>query len=193
MYFDDFWCRFICLWVTIATFLIQIVSDFLPGKHPLNYFVCTGKNPIMDTNKETRNTRNVAIFIGCGTVIVVHIFVHVRIKLFKKNQVEPIANFQGLVKVNKKPMTDYFVVVAYILFIVLHILLLVKIQTLDMTKMDVFPNYIYLYYLHLWLLPNFGLMLTSIYFIRNLQLRESFIRECRGFFTGRQIINCTSE
>lgn len=179
-YFDDFWCRFICIWVTLSTFLIQYALDFIPGKHPLNYFVCTGKNPDLDASKETKIIRNHSMLIGCVSLIIIHLIVNIRIAIYQRKAAKPAAKAWGRV-VDRKPLTDYLVVVSYITFLVLHILLLLKVQSLDMIKMDVYPNYIYLYYLHLWLLPNFSLTLISIYFIRNRQLRDMFIRELRGF------------
>jgi hypothetical protein len=48
-----------------------------------------------------------------------------------------------------------------------------------MLKMHVFPNYLFIYYLHLWLLPNFSLMLIALYFWRNHSLRVMVSREVK--------------
>jgi len=177
IYLDDFWSRFICLWVTLVSIFIQSVLEYLPGKHPLNYFVCTGKNPALDTNQEANIIRNYSMVAGCIMVTFVYIFVYFKILLFQRKDVQPLAH---ICSPDMKPMTDYLIVVSFILFTILHLILLFKIQSLDMTKMDVYPNYIYLYYLHLWLLPNFSIMLTLLYFARNHQLRETLMREMRS-------------
>jgi hypothetical protein len=184
IYLDDFWYRFICLWVTLVSIFIQSVLDYLPGKHPLNYFVCTGKNPTFDTNPEAYIIRNYSMVAGCIMVTIVYIFVYFKILLFQRKEVQPPTNIRGP---DMKPMTDYLIVVSFILFSILHLLLLFKIQSLDMTKMDVFPNYIYLYYLHLWFLPNLSIMLTLLYFARNRQMRETLRRELQSI-----IYNITS-
>jgi len=181
IYLDDFWSRFICLWVTIVSIFIQSVLEYLPGKHPLNYFVCTGKNPALDTNQETNIIRNYSMVAGCIMVTLVYIFVYCKILLFQRKDVQPLAH---ICSPDMKPMTDYLIVVSFILFTILHLILLFKIQSLDMTKMDVYPNYIYLYYLHLWLLPNFSIMLTLLYFARNHQLRETLTRETRSIISN---------
>jgi heme/copper-type cytochrome/quinol oxidase subunit 2 len=177
-YYDDFWSRFICMWVTLGTIVIQSALDFLPGKHPVNYYICTGRNPALDTNKETKIIRNYSIVVGCVVVIIVYIFVQIKIKLYEKKETQVATT---VAVQDKKPLTDYLIVVSYIVFVILHVILLLKIQTLDSTKMDVFPNYMYMYYLQFWLLPNFTLMLTSLYLARSHQLREMLFREIRGF------------
>jgi hypothetical protein len=184
IYMDDFWSRFICLWVTLVVIFIQFVLDYLPGKHPLNYFVCTGKNPALDTNQETKIMRNYSMVAGCIMVIIVSISVYIKILLFQRKEVQHPAS---IYRPEMKPMTDYLIVVTYILFCILHLILLFKIQSLDMTKMDVYPNYIYLYYLHLWFLPNLSIMLTLLYFARNRQMRETLRRELQSI-----IYNITS-
>jgi hypothetical protein len=173
-YYDDFWSRFICMWVTLGTVLIQSALDFLPGKHPVNYYVCTGKNPALDTNKETKTIRNYSIMVGCLVVIIVYIFVQIKIKLYEKNLVTATVGVQ-----DKKPLTDYLIVVSYIIYAIVHVILLFKIQELDNTKMGVFPNYLYLYYNQFGSIPNFSIMLTSLYFARNHQLRKTLVREIR--------------
>jgi len=192
-YYDDFWSRLICLLVTFASICIQLVLDFLPGKHPVNYFVCTGKNPALDTNMEKNIIRNHSMFGGCFMVIIIYVFVQIRILLFKRTANEGNKIFGNACSPDLKPMTDYLVIVSYIIFLILHMILLLKIQSLDMTKMDVYPNYIFLYYLHLWLIPNFSLMLTSVYFARNRHLREMLLKEIRGFltqvFSSKQLYN----
>jgi hypothetical protein len=180
IYLDDLWYRFICLWVTLVCIFIQSVLDYLPGKHPLNYFVCTGKNPALHQNQETKIIRNYSMVAVCVMVTIVYIFVYFKILLFKRKEVQPPTNIRGPMK----PMTDYLIIVSFIVFNVLHLILLFKIQSLDMTKMDVYPNYIFLYYLHLWYLPNLSIMLISLYFGRNCQMRETLHRELQSIISN---------
>jgi hypothetical protein len=184
IYLDDFWYTFICLWVTLVCIFIQSVLDYLPGKHPLNYFVCTGKNPALHQNQETKIIRNHSMVAGCILVTIIYIFVHFKILLFQKKEAQPLTNIR---RSDTKPMTDYLILISFILFSILNLILLFKIQSLDMTKMDVYPNYIYLYCLHLWFLPNLSIMLALLYFARNHQMRETFCRELQSI-----IFNITS-
>ncbi len=105
-------------------------------------------------------------------MIIVYIFAHIKIKLYEKNQVAATVGVQ-----DKKPLTDYLIVVSYIIYAIVHVILLFKIQELDNTKMGVFPNYLYLYYHQFGSIPNFSIMLTSLYFARNHQLRKTLVRE----------------
>jgi hypothetical protein len=176
-YYEDFWSRFICLWVTLAATLSQSTVDLLPGKPPINYVVCTGKNPALDTNKETKVIRNYVMISGCLLVSIVYIFVQIKIKLYELKRKPVASNVGGQ---EKKPLTDFLIIVIYIIFITLHVILVLNSQTLVNTKLDVFPNYIYLYYIQLCFSPNFNIMLTALYFARNRQLRDTLVREILG-------------
>jgi hypothetical protein len=180
-YYEDFWSRFICLWVTLAATLIQSTVDILPGKHPMNYVVCTGKNPALDTNKETKVIRNYVMISGCLLVSIVYIFVQIKIKLYELKRKPVASNVGGQ---EKKPLTDFLIVVIYIIFITLHVILVLNSQTLVNAKLDVFPNYLYLYYIQLCFSPNFNIMLTALYFARNRQLRDSLFREIQGHWAN---------
>ena len=59
--------------------------------------------------------------------------------------------------------------------------------------MDVYPNYLYLYYIHMWLAPNFSLMISFLYFGRNRPMREMVFREFRYLLTGHIDVNDASQ
>jgi presenilin-like A22 family membrane protease len=120
------------------------------------------------------------MFAGCLMTIAVYVFVFVRIKAYeRRTNSAALATALPKTAKDKTPLTDYIVVVSYILFICLHLVLVIKINSLDMLKMHVFPNYLFIYYLHLWLLPNFSLMLIALYFWRNHSLRVMVSREVK--------------
>ena len=43
--YDDFWCFFVNILITILATLSQIVFFCLPGKNPYFYYMCTGEDP----------------------------------------------------------------------------------------------------------------------------------------------------
>jgi hypothetical protein len=42
---DDFWYRFVCLWVVGFSLILQFVNTSMPGQKPLGYNVCCGQFP----------------------------------------------------------------------------------------------------------------------------------------------------
>ena len=191
VYMDDFWCRFICLFVVISSILIQFIYDFLPGKYTINYFICTGINPALDKNVETAIIRNYSMFGACILLLIVSVFVHFRVSLFKQKMKSSDHLMPQVYE--KKTLTGGLIQLANGLFLIFHFILLLKVQSLDMTKMDVYPNYLYLYYIHMWLAPNFSLMISFLYFGRNRPMREMVFREFRYLLTGHIDVNDASQ
>jgi hypothetical protein len=42
---DDFWYRFVCIWVVGFSLILQFVNASMPGQKPLGYNVCCGQFP----------------------------------------------------------------------------------------------------------------------------------------------------
>ena len=40
---DDFWSRFATIWIVIFSFVTQLVSDMIPSKNTLYFYIWTGK------------------------------------------------------------------------------------------------------------------------------------------------------
>lgn len=183
-YFDDLWSFLICTWVTLSSLIIQFVLDFVPGKLSLNYFICTGKEPALFDNEGTKMIRNLSIFCTSLVLILIYVVVSIKIAIFK-NQNNMHEAHVTVSNFSKKPLADYLVVVTYILFTIVNVFLLLKIQSINMNESHIFPNNVLLYYLHLGLLPVFSLFFISIYFIRNRNIRDAFYRQMKLLFFER--------
>ena len=188
VFLDDFWCRAICLWAFLISSLIQFVLDFLPGKYQLNYFICTGKNPEFDANKELKVLRHYSLLGGCILALAVSIFVRIRVSYYKK-KVNSQADHLVINSFDKKLLTGDLIPITLGILSIFQLMLVYKMQTLDMTKMDVYPNYLYIYYHHFWLLPNFSLILTILYYARNQPLREMVVRELKNMLSRYSYFN----
>ena len=181
-YNDDLFCFFICIWATLSSILIQFVLDFLPGKSPVNRHICTGKNSDLDSNKDMTIIRNYSIFFCSLMMILMYAFVNIRIAIFKRDPtINPLS--VTIQKIKDKPLSDYVVLAIIILITLINGSIVLKTQTVNMKESHIFPNYIYLHYQNLWLLPTFSMVFISIYFIRNRPIRESFQREVQRLLT----------
>ena len=188
-YNDDLFCCYICIWVTFSSILIQFVMDFLPGKLPLNWHICAGKNPDLDENKDLKIIRNNVIIIFHFVLIFVYAFVNIRVAIFKRNNVTRSPLSMAVQNIKQKPFADYLVIASMIFVTSIDLSVVVKVQTIDMKESHIFPNYIYLYYQHLWLFLVFWIVYLFAYFIRNKLIRDSFFREVKSLLSRSWILN----
>ena len=165
-YNDDLFCFFICIWATLSSILIQFVLDFLPGKLPLSHHICTGKNPDLDVNKNMKVIRNYLMICGSLSIIFVYAFVNIRIAIFKRDRTIPPLSM-ALQNLKQKPLADSIVIACISVVALLNLSVVIKLQTIDMKESHIFPNYLYLYYQHLWLAHMFSISFICAYFVRN--------------------------
>lgn len=162
----------------LSSLIVQFVLDFIPGKVALNYFICTGKDPALSKQEDQKMLRNLSIFYSSLLLIIVYVFVNGKIAIFKKKSEMRKVSFL-VINFNKKPLADYLVVVTYISFTIVNVLILLKIQSINMKESHIFPNNVMLYYLHLGLLPLFSILFISMYFFRNRNITYAFYRETK--------------
>ena len=94
---DDFWCRFIHVWVNFCSFLPHFVFSFLPGRQHIGYHICTGGNPALDNLQPPKF--NYFLFSVWLMSLLVHITMSIRIFLYKyKSQHRTIAPENSCVK-----------------------------------------------------------------------------------------------
>ena len=84
---SEFWCFFINLVSTFGPLLSEIVFTILPGKPPMNFYVCKGTySTSLDLLKPKKDY---PLFAAIALSFLFYIFVLVRVKVFKKNIIEP--------------------------------------------------------------------------------------------------------
>jgi hypothetical protein len=118
------------------------------------------------------------MFFATLLSIIIYILVIVRVKIFKKNG----RHLTAFDNTEKKSMTGYMINVFAIVFISLHLALVVKINSLDLSKVRKFSNYIFVYYYHLLMPSVFNSSLTVLYYARNKSLRETVSRKMNNTY-----------
>lgn len=118
------------------------------------------------------------MFFATLLSIIIYIVVIIRIKIFKKHG-RHITAFDNT---ERKSLTGYMISVFVIVFVCLHLALVVKINTLDLSKVRKFPNYIFVYYYHLLMPSVFNSSLTILYYVRNKSLRCAVFRKLKTNF-----------
>jgi hypothetical protein len=144
---DDFWKIFINLWTFGIALLSQIAYVLLPGKKPMNYYICIGEYPI-----EFEGIPIKANYPHFFTDIF-NIFTYIFAK---------IAERKGD-KVNAKNSHTLFTFSTYglaVLLLLVFVYVPIKINSLGGKELEFFSNYVLVYILHHFI-PS-GLNFTNI-------------------------------
>lgn len=133
---DDFWQLFINLWTILLTSISQFIYYVLPGKEPINYYICMGEYPYrMEGIGVKINYSQVFIFLIC---LVTHFYVEISIRTLRKNiYKEKLGNTPVLYSYVSNGMSLLFI---FLFFYALKIL-----NSMNSKEMDTYPNYLYFY------------------------------------------------
>jgi len=97
---DDFWNLLINIWIFGFVHIIQIIYYLMPGRNYLYFYICSGKNPVPEQQKAFK-----ADFIGqlvTGFSVVIHIFIFIKISLYKKKVKVTGFNIENAQSLKKK-------------------------------------------------------------------------------------------
>jgi hypothetical protein len=84
---DDFWCRFLSIWIVSFSTLLNYVIYSLPVKQPMFYFLCADIDPQLDSAKASRLPAVVEI-----VSVLLLVIIKLRITIHKKNVQPPEIN-----------------------------------------------------------------------------------------------------
>ena len=182
---DDFWNLFINIWILGFVHIIQIIYYLTPGRNYLYYYICSGQNPISDQQKTLKTD-----FVGqlvTGFSIVIHVFIYIKIKLYKKKIKSTgfnIANAQSLKKkvndfisVETDSLTDITTSIFSALILSLCVFMVIKSNKIPLQEFNCFPNYLYEYFFRLVWPYLMVLAIVLLHYYHNPMLRETIKRE----------------
>ena len=183
---DDFWCRFINVWVCSASLLYDGTRYVLPGKMNFSYYICSGTSPSSDMELPKRGGSLVE-----NSSLILYLAVLFRILIHKKGQqgiparrsatsrfrIEDLVNVEAntIAKV-----TSNFIIIS--LFAV-YIYFYGKLKTMHHQEYNFYPNYLFIYF-HMLLWTPFHIFISlALFYARHQNLRETLLRELNNFFT----------
>lgn len=180
-FLDDFWTAFINIWVFGFCILSQFTQTILPNSLTMNYFFCTGENPV-SLNKSMKV--NFFSFIILIASLVIQLAVPVRIHVFKRSR----KIFQGSIPANDPNVTsttggylqslsDFTTNSANVIILATACSLGVAVSRLSPKEANDYPNYLLVYAMHLAAPVVLGLCLPMTYFMRHKPLRTALRRE----------------
>ena len=184
---DDFWTLFIKIWIVGFSYISQFVFVYQPGKQNINFYLFSGTNPSSDDLKPI--TFNMAIIVIKLTTIIIHVFVKIRIFVYKKTK-KVITTEQSFTKQSKnfflktfekQYLSDFTVFTCFLIGSGIIIILIYKISKLEPYELNVYPNYLMIYWMNLVHVPLFSILLCLLFYYINDTMRKTMTREMKDF------------
>ncbi len=180
-FLDDFWTVFINIWVFGFCTLSQFAQTILPDSLTMNYFFCTGENPLALDKSMKVNFFSFFILI---VSLVLQLAVPIKIRVFKRSRKFLDGPVSGP-SLNSNPasylqsLSDYTTNSANVIILATPCSLGVAVSRLSPKEANDYPNYLLVYAMHLAAPVVLGLCLPMTYFVRHKPLRTALQREVK--------------
>jgi hypothetical protein len=181
---DEFWHRFIIIWIKIFCLIFQGSWHILADRQPIGFYICCGRDPSEDNPTPTKVFGGIELFS-----LLLHIFVFVRIKRYKQTATidpeEPRSLFRkGLVlhEIEANTSVTLGINTFSIFALCLTTINVIVSNRLDPKFFNQYPNHFFVYYI--FLISPTVLSCCSIvqYYISCKLLLKSFKNEFKYHF-----------
>ena len=183
--YDEFWCRYLNIWICMASIIYDCTRYILPGKPTFSFFTCSGTIPGLDQERPKRGSNMVETLS-----LILYIAITVRILVHKKvTKIAPLkesttlaSNFRNYILTDLDQTTiasltsNFFVV----FFLALYFYMFLKLRAMSYQDYNVYPNYLYLYFHQLLWTPFFTFGACALYYTTHAPLRNTVIRELKS-------------
>ena len=173
------------MWIPAFSFIFNFVMFYTAHSQPTSYYICNATMPELNLSLPSHiGGKHVEIFTIL-TIIVAKLKIH----YFRSREVERamtqrsifLKNF-SLEVINKSSITSFTTNLAGLLIISLSTFIGIKFSELKPQEMNEYPNYLYVYFIHL-ILPNLaGVVFVALFYSKNSPMRESILSELKSGF-----------
>ena len=136
---DDFWCRFISLWITLASLLLQGAFQFLADYQTMPFYMCAGIKPVQSLKKSSTMTGVVEI---ASAIIILAVSLKIYIHK-KKLTVQGTTDVNEIEKHSLTGLASIFFVICFLGSLATMLVILNKSKPEDLSK---FPYFVMCYY-----------------------------------------------
>ena len=187
---NEFWFLIVNIWVVSFSLLSQAVFVFLPGRQPLNYYLCKGPLEEHSNIYETKSKVNWQLVAILSFSLVLHIAANMRIKLFKMKhsrqarqcQLSTITKYKAsaVEVIEQVVISDCIANVCILIAIVASGAFTIYVDVTDPEKSE--ANIFLLYFYHFVAPFLFTGTISLLYYTRNRPLRIGIFREIENRF-----------
>jgi hypothetical protein len=171
---DEYWCWFGATAIKIFSIVSQFVWHALTPRQPINYFVCTGKDPTKYSSKPF----HVYGFFEILTLFV-HIFVYIKIKRYKERGPNSALTREcqnnHLLSIEKTSLLSVILNIVNIFLMVLTTIFMILATKMEPAKLIIFPNSLIIHFTSLVLHNLIGSIMVSLFYIKHKPLRVAFV------------------
>jgi hypothetical protein len=143
---DEFWHFFVNIWVVSFGLISQFVFVILPGRQPISFYLCSGQDPRAfgdDSSIKKNHFFNLILLF----TIVIQVAVAVRF-VFHRIKIEWNATYAHTDNFRKEIIVDIILSVGVCVMFLIYVFIVVKINSIDPSKIGDFPNYLLVFSLH---------------------------------------------
>jgi hypothetical protein len=180
---DEFWCWFGATIIKLFSLVSQFVWHALTPRQPINYFVCTGKDPSKYFEKPFR----VYGFFEFLTLFI-HIFVYVKIKRYKEQDKSSMPNRESQINhfhlIEKTSLTSFILNTVNIFLIVTSTFFMILGTKMEPAKLVIFPHSLIIHFTSLLMPSVIGAGMAFSFYIKHRSLRVAVLNH---FFGVKQI------
>ena len=175
---DDFWCRFINIWIIGLSIIPQVVYNYLSGSLPIMFHICSGTNPSFDLKNPPMPNFPLLVV---GLLCVMSYLVFGGKILMYKNKISTeqtcVARNVFLNSLEKQSLSDFTTSTFEIIGGCIAALLYFKIRDLAPEQLNIYPNYVLVYLIHLVNGPLTCIIIITLCYLRNEAMRKVVKRE----------------
>lgn len=180
---DEFWSTFIVIWTHTVSILSQLAWHFLLTYQPVEFYVCTGKDPEEMFKNPPKNFAIAEIFSTIANILLYSRIYFYKRKINKTNLVQVHQGFSSnTIKENEKrsfaTIANYVIVIIYL---AVSALIGLKLNSLKFEDIIQFPNSLFFHYKML-VSPQLGLTLIIATFYRNKNYVQLMKEEIKIFY-----------
>lgn len=188
---NDFWTSYLNIWVITFSVLSQVVHSLLPGRQPMNFYICSG---ICPDSSDVAFAKVNYVLIGTHVFsFLAHIVVRLKIFVFKWSSSTSnggcvtskfVTNFEN------QSLSDFTTNIAMVVLMGFATVTVTIVNNLKPEEANIYPDYLYVYQLHIYGPFVFGGFLPMVYYLRHKPLQTVMFREQRDLLI-RVFPQCT--
>ena len=175
---DEFWLRFIVIWIFAFTFVTNVVCAILPGTNPNFYYLCLGKVPKGHDYLDAKP--NVPLLVCLFLTIMLHACVAVRYQIHKyKDTTRTLTAQQSVttLKINKSSIVNFATNCAAVVYLYIVSYVPNRINFTDPVEYNKYPEYLWLYAFSIYLSSLNQFFVLFVLTSKNAPLRNFIKRQ----------------
>ncbi len=165
----------------ISSLISQTAYVSLPGRQPFNYYFCSNKIRHSDLMSGVEVKNNWSLIGLQAFSVLLHVFVKIRINLFKNKQKKSWTNVKanGMSVINRQTIANTGTNAFNTFLFFSTGLISIPVNKMKLESANEFPNYLFLYFVHLIHPALLCSTLTFAYFLTHSPLRKTIYSEIR--------------